>query len=303
MVKGDEDLDCTAVCHWPPFGSGKLRAQARLDKPPLELCAIPPQSRYRGAENHLYRVEIHAPSSYGKGATFKWSRENGSVAFKVLSVATSGESVTVELVDLGRDDRLGLAVNDWVELTDEDAVLHNRVDPLLKVADINRETTVVTLQGSTEIKSSGRNLVLRRWDHSGSSEYGGALPVEESEKEWIALEDGVQVEFKPAKTGWREYHTGDFWLIPARTATGDVEWPRECDEDGGVKTDPSGNPLPTALPPRGPRHFYAPLALHDRDRELGPFEDCRCPFQPLCAFPEYGSGEGIGCEQVWPDRE
>ena len=38
--------------------------------------------------------------------------------------------------------------------------------------------------------------------------------------------------------------------IPARTATGDVEWP-----------GPVGQP--EARPPRGVRHFYAPLAVLD----------------------------------------
>jgi len=41
----------------------------------------------------------------------------------------------------------------------------------------------------------------------------------------LTLADGVQIQFQksdpdgPAET----YRTGDYWLIPARTATGDVE--------------------------------------------------------------------------------
>jgi hypothetical protein len=41
--------------------------------------------------------------------------------------------------------------------------------------------------------------------------------------EWLDLEDGVQVWFKGGGT----YRTGDFCLVPARTATGEVEWPRD----------------------------------------------------------------------------
>jgi hypothetical protein len=36
---------------------------------------------YRGTENRLYRVEIHHPGAAADGATFKWSRDNGSVVF------------------------------------------------------------------------------------------------------------------------------------------------------------------------------------------------------------------------------
>ena len=44
------------------------------------------------------------------------------------------------------------------------------------------------------------------------------------------------------------YRTGDYWLIPARTATGDVEWPRNDKKE------------PIAVEPHGVEHHYAPLA-------------------------------------------
>ena len=51
--------------------------------------------------------------------------------------------------------------------------------------------------------------------------------------------------------------TGDYWLIPARTATGDVEWPTETDKDS------QGNLtiVPLAKPPDGIKHHYAPVAV------------------------------------------
>ena len=67
--------------------------------------------------------------------------------------------------------------------------------------------------------------------------------------DWIALEDGVQILFEKAQpNGLTFYRTGDYWLIPARTVTGDVEWP----QDAGA---------PAARPPRGVQHQFAPLAL------------------------------------------
>jgi hypothetical protein len=50
-------------------------------------------------------------------------------------------------------------------------------------------------------------------------------------------------------------------MIPARTATGDVEWPKVTDPQGNPETDAQGNPIPIALPPQGVNHHYAPLAV------------------------------------------
>jgi hypothetical protein len=76
----------------------------------------------------------------------------------------------------------------------------------------------------------------------------------------------VQIYFEPDGT----YRTGDYWLIPARTATGDVEWPKERDEEG--------NPIPEALPPHGIEHHYAPLAIISVNGDGVAVEDCRCRF-------------------------
>src|SRR5438093_545155 len=48
-------------------------------------CTIAADGGYRGPENRLYRVEIHEPGPLGT-ATFKWSRDNASVATAVTSV-------------------------------------------------------------------------------------------------------------------------------------------------------------------------------------------------------------------------
>ena len=51
----------------------------------------------------------------------------------------------------------------------------------------------------------------------------GAIPVTESNDDtgWIDLERGVKIRFAPGSL----YRRGDYWLIPARQATGDIEWP------------------------------------------------------------------------------
>ena len=81
---------------------------------------------------------------------------------------------------------------------------------------------------------------------------GGAVEIQEDR--WLPLEDGIEVFFKSTKSSSNHYRTGDYWLVPARVATGDVDWPRH----GGT---------PRAMPPHGVEHHYAPLALIDVDEK------------------------------------
>jgi len=63
------------------------------------------------------------------------------------------------------------------------------------------------------------------------------------------------------------YQTGDYWLVPARTATGDVEWPKDASE-------------PRLLRPHGVDHHYAPLAYINNGEEGNWVQkDCRCPIK------------------------
>lgn len=284
---------CASVGALPELGGGTLRARARLEKPVTDPCAIPPDARYRGAENQLYRVEIHQGGS-AKETTFTWSRENGSVLFPVLRHASAdGGRLRVELGHLGRDARLGLTVGDWVELFGEAEVMRNRPEPLLKVVGVDRDRSAVTLEGKSTVDAGTVGLLLRRWDQRVGATADG-VPVPGTE--WVELEDGVCVRFADDK----EYRTGDYWLIPARTATGGVDWPAERGADGKPVLDPDGNPVPAALPPRGPVHAFAPLALvRGGERQgdgpgLGVVRDCRCQFRPLRVCPSVGSGSGAG---------
>lgn len=246
-----------------PFGFETLRARAKQNPPDTDPCAIPPANSYRGLENQLYRVEIHQGGLLTDKPTFKWSRENGSVTFPILDIESDPTSATtrVSLASLGRDRKLGLAVGNWVEIVDDTGVLQNLAEPLLQVASISPEDLTVTLAGLRATDGRGKDPkqhpLLRRWDLAGTatSLSGGALPITEGaatvDTDWITLEDGVQILFEKAAiiaTGGSFYRTGDYWLIPARAATGDVEWPKD---DTG---------LALALPPRGVAHQFAPLA-------------------------------------------
>ena len=81
------------------------------------------------------------------------------------------------------------------------------------------------------------------------------------------LEDGVLLEF--CQPGEPAFRCGDYWLIPARTATADVEWPGPARE-------------PAQLAPRGVEHHYAPLGvLVTRDRRVTVEVDCLLTLEPL----------------------
>lgn len=235
---------------------GYLKTKSK-DTPRINAapCITPPTSRFRGTQNLLYRVEIHAGGTLKNGnkPTFKWSRENGSVVFPIREL--SGMRVALE--HLGRDTRLGLAVGDWVEIVDDGYILQGRAEPLLQVDSIDPINMEVTLKGS-RISNVGqyplKHPLLRRWDHqTGDPSRGGlslgndgAAEIKESKTEWLSLEDGVQIQFQDDPANM--YRTGDYWLIPARTATGDVEWPGAAGE-------------PQRVPPHGVEHHFAPLAL------------------------------------------
>ena len=255
-----------------PFNRGLLKARTIPTAVSTDPCIVSPTSQYRGPENQLYRVEVHTGSKDASGnaatPTFKWSRENGSVVFPILS---GGGTNTVTLESLGRDDRFGLAAGDWVEVVDDDYVLLNRAGALLRVLSVDPASMQVTLDGTPDPsvgKDTSKHPLLRRWDQKQGDEKDGGLTLGsdnaalildgEGKNPWLNLEDGVQIQFQPSDKNLPvTYRTGDYWLIPARTTTGNVEWPTELVTDSSGKTTTG----PAALPPEGVNHHYAPLAI------------------------------------------
>lgn len=250
-----------------PLSQVYLRARAHQEQSQPDPCLIQPDARYRGAENQLYRVEIHTGGTVGK-ATFKWSRENASVTYPVISL----QGTTATLANLGRDKHLSLKVGDWVEVVDDETTLRGEPGQLVQVDVIEPTDMIVTFkEASRKSYSSDSDMhpLLRRWDYQGRdnaalSTDDHAITIIESNDEdtahWFVLEDGVQIQFpQPPKDA--QYRTGDYWLIPARTATGDVEWPRE----GG--TDQTNSQRRQAILPHGVEHHYAPLAIVSRDTQ------------------------------------
>lgn len=183
----------------------------------------------------------------------------------------------MELANLGSDDKLDLNVGDRVEFVDTGYTSRGEAAPLLRVEELDLPGRRVRLSDEPAPGVGRRpelHPFLRRWDHHESSRKTvrrgeragrlkhGALPVEEGG--WLPLEDGVEVYF--AAGG--HYRTGDFWVIPARTATGGVEWP----------TDAARRPL--LRDPAGIAVHFAPLAWVAGEQTE---PDLRLAFRPLSA--------------------
>ncbi|MEG9436347.1 hypothetical protein JAO29_09240 [Edaphobacter sp. HDX4] len=204
-------------------------------------CIVSPTSRYRGAENQLYRIEIHHGGTSEK-ATFKWSRENGSVVFAIAS----GHGKTFNLQNQWNDPTLGLEIDDWVELVDDATRSPGHPGPLLQVKSVPSKSQITVDQDIPEIKNSPhstkasvRTPYLRRWDQKGL--VNGADKIVENA--WLPCENGIEFRFEHApEPGISSYRTGDYWYVPVRTANnGEILVSGKRQPDGIV-------------------HHYAPLA-------------------------------------------
>lgn len=178
--------------------------------------------------------------------------------------------LVVPLARLGRDARLGLAANDWVELVDDRYTLGQRAYPypLLQVVAVDVANCNVTLAAPKGVawwplsNDPLQHPLLRRWDHGVDANAPGLVAVVEGTA--ITLEDNIQITFAPGGL----YATGDYWLIPARVAgSGMLYWP----------ADASG--APASLPPRG-LHHYAALGVKDNSA----YQECCCRFDSLCTL-------------------
>ena len=272
---GDAGNCASTFAEWDDLvaaSNGKLTARAEPDAISDDPCIVAPGAGYRRLENQLYRVEVHDGGPRGT-ATFKWSRENGSIAVK-------WESVDSSKLTLGRNAVGMFFAGDWVELTDETKELSGEPGTMVRVTKVEGQVIEVDLgsaTGSTDIGDFPRTPIVRRWNNTDDL-------LEPTNSSWIDLEDGVQIKISSG-----DYQTGDYWLVPARTATADVEWP----------ADNGGNPV--AQLPQGIDHSYCRLAVMRFDGgEWTSITDCRPLFPPVTELTSlfYLGGDG---QEIAPD--
>jgi hypothetical protein len=235
VLKGVGDAECGAVAGFPPAASGALLTTDAVATPAdADPCEVVVAGGYRGVENRLYRVEIHDGGELGT-ATWKWSRDNGAVAFAVEEFIAAPAN-RLRLRNLGRDMVLTLRQDDWIELLDDASELGFTPGFTAQVTEVNPGTRMLTLDRDVPAGAFtvARNARVRRWDQVMDVDADGLLATGAGP---FDLEDGVQVRFAGG-----DYRTGDSWSFAARTAAGTIE----------------------ALinsPPQAIRHYYAPLAL------------------------------------------
>jgi hypothetical protein len=271
--EADEPFGCTiADSDWQLLSNEPQRVlNARIQPvpPSSNACEVIPTGGYQRLENQLYRVEVHQSGDLGQ-ATFKWSRENGSVVTSWL-----GQDVNnLQVASIGRDATLGFAANNWVELTDDSRELLGIPGQLVQVVSVQGDVLTINPPMGVPVDRTQYplNPKIRRWDQSGG-ELSVTVPA--GNNGYLALEGGIEVLF--AGSG---FQTGDYWLIPARTAMAGTEI-------GGIDW-----PTNVALPPAGVHHSRSRLAIvnMDANRKLQVSCDCRHVFLPLTSLAFSGHG-------------
>ena len=224
--------------------AGRLSTDAHGVPSTTDPCLIPPTGGYLGLENQLYRVEIHSVDASGN-ATFKWSRDNASVATNVSFINPAGTELTVDSV--GRDSVLCFQPGDWIEITDDVRELAGQAGVMQKVLLVGEKTiTLAQPLTGNELPDPDptRHARIRRWDQSGTGPdtTGGVIPVPAAGTP-VLLENGVEVKFSldPNIVNGK-FHVGDYWVFAARTADASVEQLRDA-------------------APRGIHHHYGRLAI------------------------------------------
>jgi len=290
----------SAIANWPPAPSAGLLTTGTTPTEPSGPCCLTSGAAYTGLENQLYRVQIHEAgaaeasavplTTAPTGATFKWSRDNGSVISGVTSISNATNSAgnpasQLSVTSLGRDQVLGFAPGQWIEILDDAIEYAHTAGELHQIDTIDVSSKTVTL--ATSLGASfpagdtdpDRHTRIRRWDSAGKvykddgttvwwdidAEGRGDIPVPPSGTSLI-LESGITVSFDVSAAGG-EFLAGDSWTFAARTADGSVE-------------------LLEKAPPREIHHHYARLSIVTFPNSA---TDCRTPV-PIC-----GCDDACGC--------
>jgi hypothetical protein len=190
------------------------------------------------------------------------------------------------VLSLGRDQVLGFAPGNWIEILDDNLEFGGQPGELHQIDTVDYAATTITLAttlgshfkpGDTDPQAHVR---IQRWDQSGKvfekdgttvwwdlDTQGGDIPVPPAGTA-LMLESGIIVNFDldpsiPAGS----FLTGDFWTFAARTADGQIE------------------PL-VAAHPRGFHHHYAKLSIVTFPSSA---TDCRTEWPPS------SGAESCGC--------
>lgn len=257
----------------------KLKASVDPETSPTDPCIVPSGAGYRGLENHLYRVEIHRAD--GGNTTFKWSRDNGSILRTVDEI--DGDDYVIKIKNAGQDILHAFEPDQWAEITDEKRELNEEPGTLVYLTevkggvDLKFDPDVIGVAVNSTNYPEEHNPKVRRWDQTKSGEI-------KIDSKWTELEHGLGVEFEEDGN----YKSGDFWLIPARTASGNIEWSQ--DNEGWQQRF-------------GIEHRFCPLAIFNyEDKKWEIVKDCRQLFPNMTEMVTLSYVGGDGQEAMPGDK-
>ena len=282
---------------YPPASAGQLTT-AVIPNPSAGPCCLTDDTGYTGLENQNYRVEIHQGGSGSdtaslNGATFKWSRDNGSVSTGVTSIASGTNTLNqpasqLTVLSLGRDQVLGFSPGDWIEILDDAHQLNGQCPassirstastcpagpsrsprpcpPAFPSVSRRPPATPGSCAGTNPARSTSR-MAPPSGGISARPAATAPIPVPGPDTTLI-LESGITVTFSLSSPAGG-FNVADFWTFAARTADGSVQ---EL----------------AAAPPQGIHHHYTKLSIVTFTSPPS-YPDCRTP------FPSGGGGD-CGC--------
>jgi hypothetical protein len=199
-----------------------------------EVSIIATATEIQPKENRLYRIEIHQGGSK-KEAKYKWSRDNGSVAFSVTEIKDN----VITINSRGRDSSQVLNPGDWVEIIRDDQEKNNQSGTFIKLSTVtttSSERTKLIIESTLKGESltpdryklsnhlanedSKVKIKVRRWDFDSTRPDD---PLFSTENE-MTLDSLIKVSFNDT---FHEYQTGDYWLLPVRVNEPIPEWSGE----------------------------------------------------------------------------
>jgi hypothetical protein len=189
---------------------------------------------------------------------------------------------------VGRDNVLGFANGDWIEITDDWLELSGQPGLLRRIATgngVDAATRTITLDSALpagqfptnpqDLTDPVRHTRIRRWDQKKKIVNDAGTEIQDlddalsdgtitvpSDGSQILLEHNIVVSFGAQPTGG-ELHSGDYWVFAARSIDATVE---ELDE----------------APPRGIHHHYTKLAVVTFPNTE---TDCRVFWPPAMSTP------------------
>lgn len=226
---------------------------ARQDGPGALRLAALPQAAATNREAWLLPL-----------ASFKWSRDNGAVAFAVQALTTatdpSGDTIgRVRLAGVGFNG-MNLSVGDLMEMTDEADALDGRPGSLHSIVAFSPDRLEVDVSPAPSEAAVGRRI-LRRWDGHAT------VRIDPT-----GLEDGLSAAFSADGP----FRTGEYWSAALRATTDPYRpWPLRDGE-------------PEAVRPSGTTRRHARLAVVTRSAEGVHCLDLRHRFTPLAELGGVG---------------